>query len=280
VNTDDDKPKSHKSKIHKCTLINANVNGKETFGILSYGMSDVEIKHNLIDQFSRGGIGIYSGVAKIEKNVVIGPAGPDVSLTWAPNGIQIGYGASGKIKENVVTGCGWPGTAWAGTGILVVDTSNVKVEKNYVYENEQAIGVVDFPEVLYGSVWAGVVSDVEIKKNIVTDNDWGISVANECLNIKIEDNIIHDNNYDGIDIYVYSPAVNPPSNIKVKKNSIAGNGPDGLWVGPNVTETVMAEENWWGDASGPSGDGPGTGDTVIGNADYDPWKTKAPKVHK
>jgi parallel beta-helix repeat protein len=280
VNTDDDKPKSHKSKIHKCTLINANVNGKETFGILSYGMSDVEIKHNLIDQFSRGGIGIYSGVAKIEKNVVIGPAGPDVSLTWAPNGIQIGYGASGKIKENVVTGCGWPGTAWAGTGILVVDTSNVKVEKNYVYENEQAIGVVDFPEVLYGSVWAGVVSDVEIKKNIVTDNDWGISVANECLNIKIEDNIIHDNNYDGIDIYVYSPAVNPPSNIKVKKNSIAGNGPDGLWVGPNVTETVMAEKNWWGDASGPSGDGPGTGDTVIGNADYDPWKTKAPKVHK
>jgi len=264
-----------KSKIHKCHLIGANVNGKETFGILAYGTMDVEIKDNLVDQFSRGGIGMYSGKAKIENNVIIGPGpGP---LTWAPNGIQIGYGAYGKIKENEVSGCGWPGTAWSGTCILIVDTSDVKVEKNYVHDCEQAIGVVDFPESLYGSVWSGVVSSVEVKKNIVESNDWGISIANECVDIKVEKNIISGSTYDGIDVYTYGPTVPAPANIKINKNAISGNGGDGLWVGDTVADTVDAEKNWWGDATGPGGDGPGSGDTVIGNADYDPWLTKEPK---
>lgn len=32
-----------------------------------------------------------------------------------------------------------------------------------------------------------------------------------------------------------------------------------------------AERNWWGDASGPSGEGPGTGAAVSADVDYDPW---------
>jgi parallel beta-helix repeat protein len=264
-----------KSKIHKCNLIGVNVNGKETFGILGYGSMDVEIKDNLVEQFARGGIGMYSGKAKIEKNVVVGPgSGP---LTWAPNGIQMGYGAYGTIKDNEVTGCGWPGTAWSGTCILIVDTSDVKVEQNYVHDCEQGIGVVDFPESLYGPVWAGVVSSIEVKKNIVESNDWGISIANECDGIKVEKNVISDSTYDGIDVYTYGAAVPAPTNIKISNNTISGNGGDGLWVGDTVADTVDAEKNWWGDATGPSGDGPGTGDTVSGNADYDPWLTKEPK---
>ncbi len=270
-----------KSKIHKNELINANVNGKETFGILGYGTMDVEIKNNIIDQFARGGIGMYSGVSNIEKNEVIGP-GLGVPVTWAPNGIQIGYGASGKVSNNEVTGCGWPGTAWAGTGILIVDTSDVKVEKNWVHDCETAIGICDFPESLYGSIWSGIVSNIVVKGNTVTNNEWGIDIVNECDNVKVEKNIITDNTYDGIDVYDYSIwyplySINPPTNIKIKDNTIAGNGGDGLWVGSTVTQTVNAEKNWWGAADGPSGDGPGSGDTVIGNADYEPWKTKAPK---
>lgn len=265
-----------KTKVKKCDLINANVNGKETFGILGYGTMDIEVKDNVVDGFARGGIGMYSGKAKIEKNVVIGP-GLGVPVTWAPNGIQIGYGAYGKVKDNEVTGCGWPGTAWAGTGIMIVDTSDVKVEKNYVHHNEQAIGVTDFPESLYGAVWSGVVSNIEVKKNIVEDNEWGISIVNECSDIKVEKNMISNNTYDGIDVYTYAATVLPPSNIKIHKNTITGNGLDGLWVGDTVTQIVDAEKNWWGDATGPGGDGPGSGDTVIGNADYEPWLTKQPK---
>jgi len=270
-----------KTKVKRCHLINADVNGKETFGILGYGTIDAEIKDNIVNQFARGGIGIMSGFAKVEKNLVIGP-GLGVPVTWAPNGIQLGYGAMGKVKDNEVTGCGWPGTAWAGTGIMVVDTSYVKVEKNYVHHCEQAIGITDFPASVYGSAWTGVVSNIDVKKNTVVDNEWGISVVNDCSYIKVEKNVVSGNTWDGIDVFDYSiwypsATINPPSYITVEKNTISGNGGDGLWVGSTVTMTVAAEKNWWGDATGPSGDGPGTGDSVVGNADWDPWATKQPK---
>ena len=40
----------------------------------------------------------------------------------------------------------------------------------------------------------------------------------------------------------------------------------------NLTSKVFdARYNWWGDESGPSGVGPGTGDEVTANVDYSPW---------
>jgi hypothetical protein len=38
-----------------------------------------------------------------------------------------------------------------------------------------------------------------------------------------------------------------------------------------LTSDVDAEYNWWEDDSGPSGEGPGTGNAVSVNVDYDPW---------
>ena len=39
-----------------------------------------------------------------------------------------------------------------------------------------------------------------------------------------------------------------------------------------------ADYNWWGDASGPSGLGPGTGSPVIGTMNYEPWLTRPADV--
>jgi uncharacterized protein YfaP (DUF2135 family) len=41
-----------------------------------------------------------------------------------------------------------------------------------------------------------------------------------------------------------------------------------------ATAQVNAENNWWGKASGPGPVGPGSGDRVSGNVDYEPWLTK------
>jgi len=41
----------------------------------------------------------------------------------------------------------------------------------------------------------------------------------------------------------------------------------------NVDASFDATNNWWGDNSGPSGEGPGTGDAVSTNVNYDPWTT-------
>lgn len=56
-------------------------------------------------------------------------------------------------------------------------------------------------------------------------------------------------------------------------NSIVGNN-NGVENGMGVALT--AENNWWGDATGPSGEGPGYGDSVSVNVDFDPFLTSNP----
>ena len=73
-----------------------------------------------------------------------------------------------------------------------------------------------------------------------------------------------------------------PTNVEVRDCNITGNvktysGSDGSAYGGLVnqsTATVNAQCNWWGDISGPGGDGPGTGDAIAkvsGNIVYGPW---------
>jgi len=60
--------------------------------------------------------------------------------------------------------------------------------------------------------------------------------------------------------------------VVINDNNIVNFAQEGLLVDVGShTGTVNAECNWWGDASGPSGDGPGTGEPVVGDADFTPW---------
>ena len=54
----------------------------------------------------------------------------------------------------------------------------------------------------------------------------------------------------------------------VNRNSISGNR-TGLTT--NAIATIDATCNWWGAANGPSGAGPGSGDTVSPNVTFTPW---------
>ena len=55
-------------------------------------------------------------------------------------------------------------------------------------------------------------------------------------------------------------------------NNIEGNEPYGI-ESVSAGGEVDAEGNWWGHASGPSGEGRGSGDAVSANVDYTPWLT-------
>jgi hypothetical protein len=48
--------------------------------------------------------------------------------------------------------------------------------------------------------------------------------------------------------------------------NLADNGGPGLATG----DSMNAEDNWWGDAAGPTGP---NGDGVSGPVDYTPWRT-------
>ncbi len=257
------------------TVQNMNIDGKQTFGVIVYGNSDVVIDGNTVKEFSRGGIGVMSGYAVISNNLVLGP-GLGVPVTWAPNGIQIGYGAEGTISGNEVSGCGWPGTDWSGTAIMVVDTNNVIVENNYVHDNETGIGVTDFPEAAYGAAWAGNVSNIIVQGNTLNQNEWALNIVNEVDNASVLYNVISNSVYDAIDVYSYDLywpglGIPYPTNVVIHYNSITGSGGDGLWVMDGIGAPVDATLNWWGDNDGPSGEGTGAGDSVSTNVIFSPW---------
>ena len=60
-------------------------------------------------------------------------------------------------------------------------------------------------------------------------------------------------------------------NVTVHNSNIFNNTGEGLNNDSGIT--VNALNNWWGEASGPGGLGPGSGDEVSGNTLYDPWLT-------
>ena len=63
------------------------------------------------------------------------------------------------------------------------------------------------------------------------------------------------------------------SNVRAHYNDFIGNGAGVNWYSG---QTIDATLNWWGNASGPSGAGPGTGDAVSTNVLFDPWTGKTP----
>lgn len=54
-----------------------------------------------------------------------------------------------------------------------------------------------------------------------------------------------------------------PANLSVRFNDIADNAYAGLRIGSNQTTAIDATCNWWGDATGPSGVGSGSGDRIV-----------------
>jgi hypothetical protein len=289
------------------TVQNMCIDGKQTFGIIAYGNSDMEITGNDVSGYSKGGIGANGDNvlgppsyptphAVIEGNTVTGPG--NVSVTNAPNGIQIGWGATGKIIGNAVSGNGWPGTAWTGSGIIVAGADDVEVGGNDVHD-ETGIAVC-------GWMWApsGVIAErTWIHHNTVDGNTYGISIQDKSVNTTIEYNTIKNSSYDGIDIcnfYGYAP-----TGTVIQHNSIIDNNAEddstsgGIWIDDGVdgnevavhlnnivdnnafgiintstNNNVSATYNWWGSSSGPyhaTKNPSGTGDAVSDYVDFEPW---------
>jgi parallel beta-helix repeat protein len=142
------------------------------------------------------------------------------------------------------------------------------------------------------NTWQGVYidncDDNEVLGNTITANWVGIHCDNGSDGTIIESNTISSNN--PINIYITGASTDititcntissagwggiqflSGSTGVVHMNNIVGN-PVGLWNdGPSLLD---AENNWWGDDSGPNHwitNPGGLGDSVTDNVDFDPW---------
>jgi hypothetical protein len=187
--------------------------------------------------------GNYSAfVVSGKKNIsIIGAEGATVltaasySLLAIP--IDLWTMAVVEDSENInIEGIDFDGTAVSGDGVfgILYFNSTGRIADLMVENfsgNTSGAGVV----ILDGFF---ALSTVEITGSTISNNDIGIWVLSN-------------------------------STQEANFNNIVGNSDYG--VRNDGGETVDATNNWWGDASGPNGAGPGTGDVVSVNVVFDPW---------
>ncbi|NUE03255.1 right-handed parallel beta-helix repeat-containing protein [Halorubraceae archaeon YAN] len=110
-----------------------------------------------------------------------------------------------------------------------------------------------------------------VSSNMITDNNtYGIRPGAGSISLtglEITGNDIEDNSANGIQVDGGADI----EDVTINENNITGNEPFGV---NNETGVLLdATNNWWGDADGPSGEGPGSGDAVSEDVDFTPFAT-------
>lgn len=146
------------------------------------GEVEVTIKDNTVIDYDRNGITVNGEKAsgKIIGNEVVG----ETDSGWANNGIQIGFGATGTIKDNTVRNNNWTGEGdWTATDILLYDVSDVQVVKNKIEDAQLGIGILgDNNKVINNSMDTGTWSiaiysgtNNKVINNTIVDYDYEVS---------------------------------------------------------------------------------------------------------
>jgi parallel beta-helix repeat protein len=206
-----------------------------------------EIRESTIDTYDKAGIVVDNAgsYALIVHNVVDHGV---ASLITAPNGIQMGRGASGIVRENTVLhniyAPPFP-PAFSATGILVFDPGAVEVDHNDVRLNDVGIDAEDNG------------SRSSVHHNTTTQSTYdGISLFS-ASSYTVSFNETSDNAENGIGLY-------DSSQNELKANRAYRNA-DGLFVDTTSTGNTLrinlADENTVFDCADDSV-GPGTGGTA------------------
>ena len=138
-----------------------------------------------------------------------------------------------------------------------------------------------------GATNADQPSGVEVRGNTVSGfvepngNGEGFGIVVEGTGMSVLENDVSGNDV-GIQVQEGNPSPNTNStlffdrgdasvaaDVSVNSNNITGNTAGMRAIG--VSNDVDGTENWWGDASGPSGEGPGTGDSVSTDVIFEMW---------
>jgi len=176
---------------------------------------------------------------------------------------------------------------WA-YGLELTNCTASTIEDNVVTAPADAISGVFMACYDYagGGNYNVTVGSNTVQRNIVTGaSDYGLGIwlyANDfdggntvqITGATIANNTVSDCKYG---IYIQEKPGASITGVVVNNNAITGNNGRGLTN--TSTVAVDARYNWWGDPNGPGSVGPGAGDKVSTNVDYDPWLGKPPQAN-
>lgn len=215
-------------------------------------------------------VSVWAGVT-ITDNTIVSHAGP-------PDAISVGGCIGCTIARNAITGSG----AFNVIDLGFVNRPSVDctIEDNVItnptnaagygiYVGVQTTGAIVDGNTITGAREAGIASDPAstITNNSISSlgvgSTTGVFLRAGNNGSTVTGNTVTGATY-GIDI---APAAGSLAN-HINRNAIAGNT-----TGMRNRSAVRADAtcNWWGDASGPSAAGPGTGDSVFLKIAFTPW---------
>jgi parallel beta-helix repeat protein len=279
-------------------------NGDRGIEIVGVGASGtVTIESNKISENHRGDIdetGIYIesiyGVVTIEGNDIgswtdrhgasyLGNNGAGILIANVFSGAELTIGPNNSIKNNLGDGI----AIGLGEASSHIEIHHNQIDANGGKDEAKPEGleriIIEGCGIKLGS---GGVCGAMVSDNIITNHHEGVHLDEYSRNTIVQNNEIRDN-AEGIWIegdnnqILRNDILNnkgaPASGIHLTStalgnimhcNNIEGNLPWGVY-NDNADETVDAISNWWGDASGPSAVGPGSGDAVSENVNYSSW---------
>ena len=279
-------------------------------GIYAYNTNGtdrtVNVKSCTVYDFQKTAIALNGAntTALVEGCVTTGIGDTDVT---AQNGIQLGWGAGGVVKDNTVSNIRYTGPSWSATGILGIGSGGMEaitIEGNNVSNTQGGVQVYYFngPVVLLDNtledndfnylyafddgavtnnsfdtndpcavaLYLADVTNITLTGNSFSNNYAGVVIDGATDEISFSNCEFLDNSSHGIIIQPYG--TDNPDNISINQCNIVGNGSYGI---ENTTDNIVdATQNWWGDATGPyhPADNPsGLGDTVSDKVDFGPW---------
>ena len=167
------------------------------------------------------------------------------------NGVYFEYCEAPKDSPNFIT----RNTIYENSksGILSKESSNNLIFNNFIWFN--CTGIESHQSC--NEMWSNSIQNSECSQT-------GIHLDGSSS--EIIGNTISDDAGDGI-------RCENGANPVIRKNNITNNTGFGL-NNIDILVNIDAQENWWGDASGPAGAGPGTGDEVSENVDFSNWRSE------
>ncbi len=194
------------------------------------------------------------------------------------NTIDVGTGINpGGSSNNKVTGIGFSSAYLGCTGVNDSGRyTNIVISGNTLNNLKEWRRGIALDNFAWGDGTRGEILNAQIQNNRInsvssTPTSFGIRLSGLIVNTVIEGNEIVncDMSYWGRTGY-YGESTAYPGNTQISYNCFQDNGNGLVWEGSTI---LGAENNWWGDPSGPRHlDNPaGSGDNISGLVDYIPW---------
>ena len=265
------------------------ISGASGYGIQTIQNNDVTIEYNHVlnsSGFAALDAGYHDGTGiVIHGNTITNSGGKGINYWAEDDGVITGNVISNSnfeaiytdalatISGNQISGGDMYGilvVAWTG-GTAAGSTVSGNTISDTKWEGIQS----DVPVIITNNDISGGCTGIQLSEaasgsvidgNNIHDNDgFGLSILDSVIDVMVQNNQLANNPWCGVIVWGDDAGYE----IHINCNEITGNG-YGVWSG-RTNSYVDATQNWWGDTSGPSGEGPGTGDAVSTNVDYDPW---------